>query len=76
MMIRERRHGEKKRGLRSPRFQSKSMDALNAVANRFLAQDEDGGALPTLPPGQTRRPLRELLRMRFFLNAIIGLFSS
>jgi hypothetical protein len=24
------------------------MDAFNAVANRFLAQDEDGGALPTL----------------------------
>jgi hypothetical protein len=24
------------------------MDALNAVANRLLAQDEDGGALPTL----------------------------
>ena len=24
------------------------MDALNAVGNRLLAQDEDGGALPTL----------------------------
>ena len=24
------------------------MDAFNAVANRLLAQDEDGGALPTL----------------------------
>ena len=25
-----------------------AMDAFNAIANRFLAQDEDGGALPTL----------------------------
>jgi NAD(P)-dependent dehydrogenase (short-subunit alcohol dehydrogenase family) len=28
--------------------ENRAMDALNAVANRFLAQDEDGGALPTL----------------------------
>jgi NAD(P)-dependent dehydrogenase (short-subunit alcohol dehydrogenase family) len=27
---------------------NRAMDAFNAVANRFLAQDEDGGALPTL----------------------------
>jgi NAD(P)-dependent dehydrogenase (short-subunit alcohol dehydrogenase family) len=28
--------------------ENRAMDAFNAVANRFLAQDEDGGALPTL----------------------------
>jgi NAD(P)-dependent dehydrogenase (short-subunit alcohol dehydrogenase family) len=28
--------------------ENRAMDALNAVANRLLAQDEDGGALPTL----------------------------
>jgi NAD(P)-dependent dehydrogenase (short-subunit alcohol dehydrogenase family) len=28
--------------------ENRTMDTLNAVANRFLAQDEDGGALPTL----------------------------
>ncbi len=27
---------------------NRAMDAFNAVANRLLAQDEDGGALPTL----------------------------
>ena len=27
---------------------NRAMDALSAVGNRFLAQDEDGGALPTL----------------------------
>jgi hypothetical protein len=28
--------------------ENRAMDALNTVANRLLAQDEDGGALPTL----------------------------
>ena len=28
--------------------ENRAMDVLNAVANRVLAQDEDGGALPTL----------------------------
>jgi NAD(P)-dependent dehydrogenase (short-subunit alcohol dehydrogenase family) len=28
--------------------ENRAMDAFNALANRFLAQDEDGGALPTL----------------------------
>jgi NAD(P)-dependent dehydrogenase (short-subunit alcohol dehydrogenase family) len=28
--------------------ENRAMDAFNAVANRLLAQDEDGGALPTL----------------------------
>jgi NAD(P)-dependent dehydrogenase (short-subunit alcohol dehydrogenase family) len=28
--------------------ENRAMDAFNAIANRFLAQDEDGGALPTL----------------------------
>ena len=28
--------------------ENRLMDAFNAFANRFLAQDEDGGALPTL----------------------------
>ena len=28
--------------------ENRAMDAFNAFANRFLAQDEDGGALPTL----------------------------
>ena len=29
-------------------FRNRAMDTFNAVANRLLAQDEDGGALPTL----------------------------
>jgi NAD(P)-dependent dehydrogenase (short-subunit alcohol dehydrogenase family) len=28
--------------------ENRAMDAFNAIANRLLAQDEDGGALPTL----------------------------